>query len=83
MIEGANVSVGRGTDTPFELVGAPWIDSAALLSYLDKRKIPGVRFQSADFIPSADAYAGQQLPRRTDFSRSTASRWIRRRLESS
>jgi uncharacterized protein YbbC (DUF1343 family) len=59
MIEGANVSVGRGTDTPFELVGAPWIDSAALLSYLDKRKIPGVRFQSADFTPSADAYVGR------------------------
>jgi len=59
MVEGANVSVGRGTDTPFELVGAPWIDSAALLSYLDKRKIPGVRFQSADFTPSADTYAGR------------------------
>ncbi|MDO8431027.1 MAG: DUF1343 domain-containing protein [Candidatus Binatus sp.] len=59
MIEGANVSVGRGTDTPFELVGAPWIDSAALLSYLDQRKIPGVHFQSADFTPSADTYAGR------------------------
>ena len=59
MIEGANVSVGRGTDTPFELVGAPWIDSAALLSYLDQRKIPGVRFRSADFTPSADTYAGR------------------------
>ncbi|MGB8411666.1 MAG: exo-beta-N-acetylmuramidase NamZ domain-containing protein [Candidatus Binatus sp.] len=59
MIEGANVSVGRGTDTPFELVGAPWIDSAALLSYLDKRRIPGVRFQAADFTPSADSYAGR------------------------
>ena len=59
MIEGANVSVGRGTDTPFELVGAPWIDSAALLSYLDKRKIPSVRFQAADFTPSTDSYAGR------------------------
>lgn len=59
MIEGANVSVGRGTDTPFELIGAPWIDSAALLSYLDQRKIPGVSFQSADFTPSADSYSGQ------------------------
>lgn len=57
MLEGANVSVGRGTDTPFELVGAPWIDSATLLSYLDERKIPGVHFQSTDFIPSADTYA--------------------------
>jgi uncharacterized protein YbbC (DUF1343 family) len=59
MIEGSNVSVGRGTDSPFELIGAPWIDSAALLSYLDQRKIPGVRFQSADFTPSADTYAGR------------------------
>jgi len=41
------------------LVGAPWIDSAALLSYLDQRKIPGVRFRSADFTPSADTYAGR------------------------
>ena len=69
MIEGANVSVGRGTDTPFELVGAPWIDSAALLSYLEKRKIPGVSFQPADFTPFADTYAGRQLPWSTDFSR--------------
>jgi len=59
MIEGANVSVGRGTETPFELVGAPWIDSAPLLFYLNQQKIPGVRFQSADFTPSADAYAGR------------------------
>ena len=59
MIEGANVSVGRGTDTPFELIGAPWIGSAALLSFLDERKIPGVRFQTADFTPSAGAYGGR------------------------
>jgi uncharacterized protein YbbC (DUF1343 family)/CubicO group peptidase (beta-lactamase class C family) len=59
MLEGANVSVGRGTDTPFELMGAPWIDSAALLAYLDQRRIPGIRVQSADFTPSADTYAGR------------------------
>ncbi|HYL57525.1 MAG TPA: exo-beta-N-acetylmuramidase NamZ domain-containing protein, partial [Candidatus Acidoferrales bacterium] len=59
MVEGANVSVGRGTDAPFELVGAPWIDSDALRSYLEGRKIPGVHFQSARFIPSADFYAGR------------------------
>jgi len=59
MIEGANVSVGRGTDTPFELIGAPWIDSTSLLGYLEQRKIPGVRFQSAAFTPSADIYAGR------------------------
>jgi len=59
MIEGANVSVGRGTDSPFELVGAPWIDSTALVTYLEQRKIPGVRFQPAAFTPSADTYAGR------------------------
>jgi uncharacterized protein YbbC (DUF1343 family) len=59
MIEGANVSVGRGTDAPFELIGAPWIDSAALLSYLEKRKIPGISFQAADFTPSTNTYAGR------------------------
>jgi len=60
MIEGANISVGRGTDTPFEVVGAPWIDSAALLAYVRKRDISGVSFTAADFTPSSDAYAGQR-----------------------
>jgi len=59
MIEGANVSVSRGTDSPFELVGAPWIDSTALLTYLEQRKISGVRFQPAAFTPSADSYTGR------------------------
>lgn len=59
MIEGANVSVGRGTQTPFELVGAPWIDGAALKRDLDKRAIAGVRFSPADFTPAADAYSHQ------------------------
>lgn len=57
MIEGANVSVGRGTATPFELVGAPWIDAARLQAYLEQRRIPGVSFARADFIPTADTYA--------------------------
>jgi uncharacterized protein YbbC (DUF1343 family)/CubicO group peptidase (beta-lactamase class C family) len=56
LVESANVSVGRGTDTPFELVGAPWIDGAALAQYLAKRKIAGVRFEAAQFTPSASIY---------------------------
>ena len=44
LIEGTNVSVGRGTDTPFELVGAPWIKSRELAAYLNARGIAGVRF---------------------------------------
>lgn len=59
MIEGANVSVGRGTDTPFGVVGAPWIDSNELVSYLGKREIEGVSFSAADFTPSADTFAGK------------------------
>jgi uncharacterized protein YbbC (DUF1343 family)/CubicO group peptidase (beta-lactamase class C family) len=59
MIESANISVGRGTDTPFELVGAPWIDSASLASYLNERRIGGVRFVPVHFTPSSSAYANQ------------------------
>ncbi|MBI3302844.1 MAG: DUF1343 domain-containing protein [Deltaproteobacteria bacterium] len=56
MVEGANVSVGRGTDTPFELLGAPWIDGKALAAYLYTRKIQGVRFVPRDFTPTGDHY---------------------------
>nr|ART37199.1 D217 [uncultured bacterium] len=59
LIEGANVSVGRGTPTPFELLGAPWIDGAELAAYLAQRTIAGVAFASADFTPVADRFRGQ------------------------
>ncbi|HMK60755.1 MAG TPA: serine hydrolase [Dissulfurispiraceae bacterium] len=51
LIEGANVSVGRGTATPFELLGAPWIDAGKLASYLNARAIAGVKFEEAEFTP--------------------------------
>jgi uncharacterized protein YbbC (DUF1343 family)/CubicO group peptidase (beta-lactamase class C family) len=57
MIEGANVSVGRGTETPFELLGAPWIEGEKLAAYLNKRNIQGVRFVPRDFTPTEDRYA--------------------------
>jgi uncharacterized protein YbbC (DUF1343 family)/CubicO group peptidase (beta-lactamase class C family) len=60
LIEGTNISVGRGTDTPFELVGAPWIKSRELASYLNARTIAGVRFVPVTFTPSAAVYSGQQ-----------------------
>lgn len=60
MIEGTNISVGRGTDTPFELVGAPWIRSAALAQYLNAREISGVRFVPVDFMPNASIYANKK-----------------------
>lgn len=59
LIEGANVSVGRGTDTPFELVGAPWVNGAELARYLNRRRIAGLRFAPATFTPTASQYAGQ------------------------
>jgi uncharacterized protein YbbC (DUF1343 family) len=59
MVEGANVSVGRGTDTPFELVGAPWVDGKWLSVYLNSRDIQGVRFLPVDFTPQSSKFAGQ------------------------
>jgi uncharacterized protein YbbC (DUF1343 family)/CubicO group peptidase (beta-lactamase class C family) len=60
MVEGANISVGRGTDAPFELVGAPWIDAERMAAYLNRRKIAGVRFAAAEFIPAQPPYRGRQ-----------------------
>jgi uncharacterized protein YbbC (DUF1343 family) len=59
LLEGANVSVGRGTDTPFELLGAPWIDAKKLAAYLNARKIQGVRFLPVDFTPRQERFAGE------------------------
>jgi uncharacterized protein YbbC (DUF1343 family) len=57
-IEGTNISVGRGTGTPFEQIGAPWIDGPALAAALNARGIPGIRFYPTTFVPSADAKLG-------------------------
>jgi uncharacterized protein YbbC (DUF1343 family) len=59
MLEGANVSVGRGTEIPFEVIGAPWIERDKLLTYLNARRIAGVRFETTGFTPSADRFAHQ------------------------
>jgi uncharacterized protein YbbC (DUF1343 family) len=60
MIEGTNISVGRGTDTPFEVIGAPWIEALALANYLNGRQIDGVRFVPVSFTPDASIYANQR-----------------------
>ena len=60
MIEGTNVSVGRGTDTPFEVVGAPWIKSRELAAYLNARAIQSVRFVPVIFTPSSSNFAGER-----------------------
>jgi uncharacterized protein YbbC (DUF1343 family) len=56
MVEGSNVSVGRGTDMPFELLGAPWINSGELALYLNNRKIQGIRFMPVDFTPKSPPF---------------------------
>jgi uncharacterized protein YbbC (DUF1343 family)/CubicO group peptidase (beta-lactamase class C family) len=60
LVEGTNVSVGRGTDTPFELLGAPWINAGDLAQTLNARSISGVRFVPVSFTPNASTYAGQK-----------------------
>jgi uncharacterized protein YbbC (DUF1343 family) len=57
MIESANVSVGRGTATPFEIIGAPWIDAGRLARYLSERRLPGIVFAPVTFTPAASPYA--------------------------
>jgi uncharacterized protein YbbC (DUF1343 family) len=59
-IEGTNVSVGRGTDTPFEHVGAPWIDGVQLADALNARNVAGVRFYPVRFTPVSSKYANQE-----------------------
>jgi uncharacterized protein YbbC (DUF1343 family) len=60
LIETTNLSVGRGTDTPFEVIGAPWIDARALAHLLNTRTIPGVRFVPVSFTPAKPyPYAGE------------------------
>ncbi|HYN84924.1 MAG TPA: exo-beta-N-acetylmuramidase NamZ domain-containing protein [Pyrinomonadaceae bacterium] len=60
LLEYTNVSVGRGTDTPFELVGAPWLDGQRLASYLNARGLPGVRFVPVRFTPRASVFKGEE-----------------------
>ena len=56
LLETTNVSVGRGTDTPFEVIGAPWIDGQKLANVLNARRINGVRFIAIRFKPNASVF---------------------------
>ncbi|GAC1656037.1 MAG: hypothetical protein NVS9B15_17020 [Acidobacteriaceae bacterium] len=62
LIEYTNVSVGRGTDTPFELVGAPWIAGREreLAGYLNQQAVAGVRFVAETFTPKSGPFANQK-----------------------
>jgi uncharacterized protein YbbC (DUF1343 family)/CubicO group peptidase (beta-lactamase class C family) len=59
MLEYANLSVGRGTDTPFEQIGAPWIDGRALADAVTRLSLPGVRVYPVRFTPTSNTFAGQ------------------------
>jgi len=60
ILQNAGVSVGRGTETPFEEFGAPWFDGENVAAALNDRHLAGVHFASKPFIPIAGLYAGQR-----------------------
>jgi uncharacterized protein YbbC (DUF1343 family) len=59
LVEGTNLSEGRGTTRPFELVGAPFLNGAALAGAMDRRRLPGVAFRAAGFIPTFHKWQGR------------------------
>jgi uncharacterized protein YbbC (DUF1343 family) len=59
LLETTNLSVGRGTETPFQLVGAPWLDGAGLAAALSRRRLPGLHILPARFTPAADPHRGK------------------------
>jgi uncharacterized protein YbbC (DUF1343 family) len=59
LIEGTNLSEGRGTTRPFEWVGAPYLDAHAFAAALDARRLPGVHFRPARFVPTFHKWAGR------------------------
>jgi uncharacterized protein YbbC (DUF1343 family) len=60
LLETTNLSVGRGTETPFEILGAPWIDASRLALVLSSRVIPGARFSPVHFTPKSSIFAGER-----------------------
>jgi uncharacterized protein YbbC (DUF1343 family) len=60
VVEGANISVGRGTSSPFEVLGAPWVNGANLAAYLARRDIRGVKFEAITFTPASGPFKGRK-----------------------
>jgi uncharacterized protein YbbC (DUF1343 family)/CubicO group peptidase (beta-lactamase class C family) len=60
LLETTNLSVGRGTDTPFEVIGAPWLDGRRLAAVLGARRIPGATFTPIHFTPTSSKFAGER-----------------------
>ncbi len=61
LLEGTNLSEGRGTALPFEICGAPWLDGYGLAQRLNALEVPGVRFRPLSFVPLADTRYGGEL----------------------
>ena len=59
LLEGGNISVGRGTETPFEIIGAPWVDGKALVRALGGDALAGVSFSTLTFTPTSSRFANQ------------------------
>jgi uncharacterized protein YbbC (DUF1343 family) len=59
ILQAGGISVGRGTNHPFEMFGAPWINGLELAAYLNGRKIPGVRFEPEKFTPDSGLFKGE------------------------
>jgi uncharacterized protein YbbC (DUF1343 family) len=60
LLEGTNMSVGRGTDRPFEVIGAPWIEPASFAAAMQSAQISGVRFVPLYFTPNSDKHQGKR-----------------------
>jgi uncharacterized protein YbbC (DUF1343 family) len=58
-LEGTNISEGRGTPLPFEMVGAPFVEASTLARFLNEKDIPGVRFRAVSFVPNGSKHAGK------------------------
>jgi len=58
IFEGSNLSEGRGTTLPFEVIGAPWVNGAALEKRMAELRLPGVHFRSTSFCPTFSKHAG-------------------------
>jgi len=60
LLESTNISVGRGTDRPFEIVGAPWIEPRRFAAELEAAKMPGIKAAPVFFTPNANIYQGKK-----------------------
>jgi uncharacterized protein YbbC (DUF1343 family)/CubicO group peptidase (beta-lactamase class C family) len=60
LLEATNLSVGRGTDAPFEVIGAPWIEPVSLADALNKQKLAGIRFEPVRFTPTENMYGRKE-----------------------